>query len=66
MTRLDEPSPTWPPARVAQWVTVAALLILSEVVSLLGHAVPSWALDVIALGALGGLTLARRAGARTR
>ncbi len=54
-------STRWPPARIAQWIVIASLLVVSEAVSLFGHTALSWGIDGVAVAVLVGFTLARRA-----
>lgn len=41
----------WPPLRIAQWVVIALLLVVSNAVARSGQEVLSWALDVGAVAA---------------
>jgi hypothetical protein len=53
--------PRWPTIRLAQWVAIIALLLVSEVLSLSGHVAASWMTDGVALAVFIAFTLARRA-----
>jgi hypothetical protein len=50
----------WPAVRVAQWATVAILIVMSEAASWSGHAGASYAADGVALLAFLGLRRLRR------
>jgi hypothetical protein len=50
----------WPPLRVAQWATLAALVVMSELVAWAGHPGASYAVDGLALIAYLGFRRLRR------
>lgn len=49
MTNNDATKSGWSAVRVAQWVTIAVLIVISEVVSWSGHAGASYGVDGLAL-----------------
>lgn len=53
----------WPPLRIAQWVTIALLLIMASILSRTGQTTVSWLVDGLAVASYLGY---RRVRARTR
>jgi hypothetical protein len=62
MTDNTASKPAWPPVRVAQWATIAILVVISEVVSWSGHAGASYGVDGLAVLAFLGFRWLRRSG----
>ncbi len=51
--------PNWPMARIVQWATTAAIVLVAEIVFFKGYAGLSYLLDAVAVGVFFGLRKAR-------
>ena len=49
MTQDESPGTAWPPYRVAQWMTILMLVVLSELCAWTGDRALSYALDTFAV-----------------